>query len=119
MKKIIKAIVLAFALTLPMFFANNTFAIPSCGACVIGTAPSSVSAHKNVNNTMTACAVCHNANPVAGSIGGHPGEMRSGDSRGSTDGTGGDRDNHPSSPGNSDFGRSHKYEKKQLHEYDD
>jgi len=33
----------------------------SCGACQIGTAPSSVSAHKNVNSTGTACYTCHSS----------------------------------------------------------
>ena len=32
-----------------------------CGSCSIGSAPSGVSAHKNVNATMTPCIVCHSS----------------------------------------------------------
>jgi len=42
----------------------------SCGACAIGTAPSSVSAHKNVNSTMTVCVACHSSNSTVVSAGG-------------------------------------------------
>jgi len=37
----------------------------SCGACQIGTAPSSVSAHKNVNSTGTACSTCHSGSSTS------------------------------------------------------
>lgn len=75
----------------------------SCSACLAGTAPSSVSAHKNVNANMTACSVCHGA--TGGTTNGHS------DSRYVT--AGGHSDDHQSSPGNSDFGHSHKHDKKQ------
>ena len=55
----------------------------SCGACVKGTAPSSVSAHKNVNSTMTACSACHGGGSTSGtggSTGGTTGGTTSGHS---------------------------------------
>jgi uncharacterized membrane protein YgcG len=204
MKKIIKAIVLASAMALPAFFAGNTIAAPSCGACVAGTAPashtsygvtnatlctvchvapaipatpakpgkpttpaipatpavpatggmtihptshscgacvngtapSSVSAHKNVNNTMTACAVCHSSGSTGGTgsstggtgsstggTGSSTGGTTNGhsdDHHGTTSGTAsGHSDDNRSSTGNSDFGHSHKHNKKQHRDHDD
>ena len=43
----------------------------SCGSCMIGTAPSSVSAHKNVNSTMTACSACHTSGSSSNNTGAH------------------------------------------------
>lgn len=40
-----------------------------CGSCVAGTAPGSVSAHKNVNSTSTACSVCHTSSSSSGNGG--------------------------------------------------
>lgn len=93
----------------------------SCGACVIGTAPSSVSAHKNVNMKEIVCAVCHTANSTVGST--------------STGGSGNTSGNHnryddqhldgrpprnpQDSPGNSAFGHSHKQDKKSNRDRDD
>lgn len=79
----------------------------SCGACVKGTAPSSVSAHKNVNSTMTACAMCHGGSSSGGSTGGTGGSTGStGGSTGGTTGgtTGGHADDHHGSTGGSASG---------------
>jgi hypothetical protein len=51
----LKAVVVASALGLTTFFAGNAFAIPSCGACVVGAQPAS---HTFVTAT-TNCASCH------------------------------------------------------------
>lgn len=51
-----------------------------CGACVVGTAPGGVSAHANVNSTLTPCVICHRARPtVPGSTGGGTTGSRSDD----------------------------------------
>jgi hypothetical protein len=78
----------------------------SCGACVKGTAPSSVSAHKNVNSTMTACSVCHGGSSTGGTGGGTTGGGTTGG--GTTGGTtsGSSDDNH-SSTGSSSGKRGH------------
>lgn len=92
----------------------------SCGACVVGTAPGSVSAHKNVNANKTVCSVCHMTGTTSGhtdndhgTTGGH-----TDNDHGTTGGTGNhhDDDHHQTSPGNSDFGHSHKHDK-QSHDY--
>ena len=81
----------------------------SCGTCMVGTAPSSVSAHKNVNTTNTLCTVCHGA--TGGTTGGH-----ADDHHGSPSGY---TNHRPVSPGNSEFGHSHKRDKKQHRDHDD
>jgi hypothetical protein len=68
-----------------------------------GMAPASVSAHKNVNSTNTLCAVCHGV--TGGTTGGHSDEHHSS--------SGNHVGNRPDSPGNSEFGHSHKRDKKQ------
>ena len=80
-----------------------------CDTCIVGTAPGSVSAHKNVNAKMIACSLCHGAK---GGTGGHSDDHHSGTDNGHTD-------NHPGSPGNSDFGHSHKRDKNQHRNHDD
>ncbi|NOU00721.1 MAG: hypothetical protein HOO95_03990 [Gallionella sp.] len=91
----------------------------SCGACVAGTAPGSVSAHKNVNNAMTACSFCHSGGSTGGTGSGNTGDHQD-NGHGSPGGTAGDHhDNHDGSPGNSDFGHSHKHDKKQHRDHQD
>ncbi len=82
-----------------------------CDACIVGTAPGSVSAHKNVNVKMIACSLCHGATNVStgSATGGH-----ADDHRGTS---GGHTDNHSGSPGNSEFGHSHKHDKKQHRDH--
>ena len=48
----------------------------SCGACQLGTAPSSVSAHKNVNSTGTACSTCHSSSSSTVASSSSSGETR-------------------------------------------
>lgn len=93
----------------------------SCGACVIGTAPGSVSAHKNVNANNTVCSACHLPSSTggagSGTTGGHT-DNDHGTTGGSTGNHQGD-DNHQTSPGNSDFGHSHKHNNGQHRGHDD
>lgn len=56
-KNTVKIIVTASALSIPAFFSGNAFAIPSCGACVVGAEPAS---HTFVNSS-TVCTTCHAA----------------------------------------------------------
>jgi hypothetical protein len=96
----------------------------SCGACVIGSAPGSVSAHKNVNPKGTACAMCHISGSTIGTGGGTTGELHKGnDIEDHQDPTGvkndGRADGGTGSKGNSDFGHSHKRDKKPHRDHDD
>lgn len=79
----------------------------SCDRCTVGTAPKSVSAHKNVNENKTACSVCHiSSSPTGSHIDDDHGVP------GSNTGSRHDDDDHRQiSPGNSDFGHSHKHDK--------
>ncbi len=56
-KNTVKVIVTASALSVPAFFSGNAFAIPGCGACVVGAEPAS---HTFVNSS-TVCTTCHAA----------------------------------------------------------
>lgn len=96
----------------------------SCGTCVVGTAPSSVSAHKNVNFKMIVCAVCHTSNLATGTS--STGDKRNTADNHDMDEDVGDhigkhlsRDNPPGSPGNSGFGHSHKQDKKPHRGHDE
>ena len=91
----------------------------NCGTCVIGTAPSSVSAHKNVNANNTVCSDCHMPSSTGGT-GGSTGGHHDND-HGTTGGTTGGNhdDDHQTSPGNSDFGHSHKHNNGQHRGHDD
>jgi hypothetical protein len=92
----------------------------SCGACVVGTAPGSVSAHKNVNTNNTVCSACHmpsSTGGTGGSTGGHH-DNDHGTTGGSTGGHH-DDDHQQTSPGNSDFGHSHKQNQGQHRGHDD
>ncbi len=77
----------------------------SCDRCTVGTAPKSVSAHKNVNENKTACSVCHfSSSSIGGRIDDDHGK------HGSNMGRRHDDDHRQISPGNSDFGHSHKHD---------
>jgi hypothetical protein len=96
----------------------------SCGACVKGTAPSSVSAHKNVNSTMTACSACHGASSGGGSTGGTGGST--GGTGGSTGGTTGGTtsghhsdDNHSTTGGSTSSHSDHHGSSGKKHGHDD
>ena len=80
----------------------------SCGVCMKGTAPSNVSAHMNVNSTMTACTVCHSGS-TGGSTGGPTGGYTGGhsDDHGGRNSKGGDHDNHVGHGGDRDGHGSH------------
>lgn len=86
----------------------------SCGACMIGTAPSSVSAHKNVNPKMIACAICHSSGSAGNSTSKQTDKHNS--TAGTTDGYPGNKLN---SPNNSNFGHSHKRDNKLHRDHDD
>jgi hypothetical protein len=65
-----------------------------------------------VNAKMIACSLCHGAtvNSTGGTIDGHADDRH--------DTAGGRPDDQQSAPGKSDFGRSHKRDKKQNRNHD-
>jgi hypothetical protein len=101
----------------------------SCGACVKGTAPSSVSAHRNVNSTMTACVACHSGGSTSGTGGSTGSTGSTGGSTGGTSGstgghtggmTGGHSDDNHSTTGGSTSGHSeHRSSGGKNHRHDD